>query len=356
MSNLHTLGDAVSACARFVENGSGGCDRDTVVDRINEACGRAMAKGDWPHTTVVVRARVDRATFPLPEELETIRAVAIDNEASAVNSPYFRFMSAGPGEERSWFGTGAKSVDEMGMFPTMYDVPSIETPGTGSEASRTFSSDGLKIAAFSSAEADAGKIVQVSGFGKYDAELSSSATEHRPLEPIAINQWDGSEGAILGGLAGKVATSNLYRQVSEWSKPETAGYVSLYAVDQATSRMWFLAKAHPFTTHPSWRRFRFRGQNCSGSNVLIYGKLASRTLRSDDDILPIQNIPALKMLVQAIEFENRQQLQQAVEYEAQAIRLLSEQKANHDGTGFQVDVIDHDVALHGASFSRYVSR
>ena len=354
MNDLFTLADAVSAVGRFIENGAGVCDQPTVIDRVNEACQRLMVKGDWPFSLVLVRARVDRDTFPLPEELEAIRAVRIDNDPAFVNSSYFRFMAAGPGEERSWIGTGAKSIDEVGLFPTMYDIPSIEVPS--STLGREFTSDGLYIMAFSTSKADAGKVVTVSGLGKYNSELASSSVEHVPTEEVRILPWDGAEGQLRGTLAEKPKSTNAYRQLVTWSKPETAGHVSLYAVEPSTSRMWFLGRAKPFTRNPVWRRYRVRAQCCGGSNILMLGKLAARKLRSVDEILPIQNVPAIKMMVQAIEFENKQQLKGAVEFEAQAIRLLSEQKSDHDCRGPEVNVIDHDPALHGALNSRLYSR
>ena len=354
--NLYTLSDAFSACSRFVENGSGACDPDTVTDRVNEACQRLIVKGDWPHCLVSVRIRVDNMYFPLPEEIESIRAVNIDNMSSAVNSPYFRFMDSGPGEERSWAGTGAKFLEELGMFCTMYDIPSIERPSGDTQVSREFTSDGLRIMAFSTSTADANKDVSLQGLDKYNAELGATGSVFTPTETLHIVPWAGAEGSLKAELASLPYSTRAYRQLLSWSKPETHGYVSLYAVEPETSRMWFLAKAHPYSTRPSWRRFAIRGQTCCGSNILILGKLAARKLRSMDDLLPVQNIPAIKMMIQAIEFENKQQLKSAIEFEAQAIRLLSEQKDDHDSQGPTVQVIDHQAELFGAPLSRYISR
>ena len=353
MNEMLTLQDAFNACSRFVENGSGACDPATVTDRVNEACQRLMVKGDWPHSTALVRARVDQWTFPLPNEIESIRAVNIDNAASTVNSPYFRFMASGPGEERSWAGTGAKSLDELGLFCTMYDLPSIERPTTEGDE---FAADGLRIAAFSTAAVDGTKSVTLQGLDARNAELGATGSVFAPGESVRIMPWNGVEGELACEVSDLPMSARDYRQLTAWSKPETAGHVSLYAVDPTTSRMWFLAKAHPRAQRPAWRRYRIRGQDCVCANVLIYGKLAARKLVDMDDILPIQNMAAVKMMVQAIEFENKQQLKNAVEYEAQAIRLLSEQKADHDHSGFQVNVVDHDVDLMGAAVSRYVSR
>ena len=357
MKDLYTLSDAISSCARFVEDGSGACDRDAVVSRINEACQRLSVKGDWPHTMVLVRARVDNQTFPLPREVASIRALNVDNGPSTVNSPYFRFMASGPGEEQSWSGTGHVNADELGVFPVMYDIPSIERPdGSCSETGRTFASDGLQLMAFSTSPSDANLSVSLRGLDKWNAELGATEESFTPVEEVRINPWHGGEGELTGSLSDLHVSERLYKQLTGWSKPQTAGYVSLYAVELSTSRMWFLGKAHPDDTKPAWRRYRLRGQTNCGSNILIFGKLAALTMSDNDDILPIQNIPAIRHLVQAIEFENKQQLKNAMEYEATAIRLLSEQKQDYDSNGPEVLVIDHDVDLMGASTNRRYSR
>ena len=79
-------------------------------------------------------------------------------------------------------------------------------------------------------------------------------------------------------------------------------------------------------------------------------------MTDNEDILSIQSIPAVKHMVQCLEFENKQQLKNAMEYEATAIRLLSEQKQDYDSNGPEVLVIDHDVDLMGASTNRRYSR
>lgn len=355
--NLYTLGDAITAVSRFVEDGSGACDRDTVVDRVNEACERLMVKGDWKHSLVVVRARVNNQEFPLPREIESVRAINIDNGPSTVNSPYFRFMASGPGEERSWSGTGHKDFDELGIFPVMFDIPSIDRPdGSCSETGRTFASNGLQIMAFSTSPSDANLKVSLRGVDKYNTELGATEETFVPAEELQINSWHGVEGTLTTPLSDLHSSERLYRQLTGWSKPQTAGYITLYAVELSTSRMWFLAKAHPNDTRPAWRRFRLRGQTNCGSNILILGKLGAVRMTDNEDILSIQSIPAVKHMVQCLEFENKQQLKNAMEYEATAIRLLSEQKQDYDSNGPEVQVIDHDVELMGASTNRWYSR
>jgi hypothetical protein len=353
--NLITLNDVIPIARRFVDSGAS-CDRNTWLDAIHEANQRLLVKADWPWTTMLVRARVDMDTFPLPREIEAIRAVNFDNQPSTVESPYFQFMSAGPGEAASWWYGNAENLEERGYFPTMYDVPSIERPSGCGVNDVEWASTGLRIMAFSDKPADSAKSVKIRGRSWTNTPQSSTETTFTPDEDVKIVPWNGAEGALQGTLAQKPMSANAYRDITSWTKPETAGHISLYAVEPSTSRMWFLAKAHPYDLAPTWRRYQIRNQACRGSNILFLGKIRAERPRSETDIMPIQNLAAIKLMLQAISLENAGDLRKAVEFEANAVRLLSEQKANNDLQGPTVQVIDHDVPLYGANVSRWISR
>ena len=345
--NLITLSDVIPIARRFVDAGSA-CDRATWIDAIHEANQRLVVKADWPWTTMLVRARVDRGDFPLPREIESIRAVNVDNSPSTAESAYFQFMSAGPGEAKSWSNGVAPNLEDRGLFPTMYDLPSIERPAGCAVNDVEWSADGLRLMAFSDKNADSVLSVSLRGRDRNNTPMAD--------ESVRIVPWDGAEGALQGSLSEKPASANLYRQLSSWTKPQTAGHVSLYAVDPATSRMWFLAKAHPNDTAPAWRRYAIRNLPCCGANVLFLGKIKAIRPAIDSDVMPVQNLAAIKLMIQAISLENSGDLRKAVEFEANATRLLMEQKGDHDESGPRVQVIDHDVDLANCQTNRYFSR
>lgn len=357
--NLITLEEMVKAVGRYVENGAGACNPALVGDRISDACERLIVKADSVATTWKCRIRVDRSCFPLPREMESIIGVNIDNAAAHVNPQMFEFMDAGPGEIKSWSGTGMKDLEDAGVFCTMYDLPHIEYPATdaASVADTAFDADGLRIMAFSTSPADQGKFVSVAGLDKYNAPVSSSEMSFEPMEQIPIIRWtDGVEGALSARIADLPKSAKAYRSLTAWAKAKTASHVSLYAVDPATERMWFLAKAHPDDTRPVWRRYNIRNQSCCGSNILVYGKAAAVRLTRPTDVLPVQNRAAVALMVQALEFEAKQQLKSAMEYEATAIRVLLESKADHDNRGMVANVIDMNLYCSNAATNRPYSR
>ena len=357
--NLITLAEMIPLVGRYIENGAGACNPALVADRISDACERLIVKGDFPYTTWKCRIRVDRGCFPLPREMESIIGANVDNEAAYVNPQMFEFMDAGPGEIKSWSGTGTKSLDDAGVHCTMYDLPNIEYPADPAEriSDVEFEAGGTRIMAFSTSPADCGKTISVAGVDKFNAPISSDEMTFSPMEAVPIIQWTGGvEGSLSARIADLPKSTKAYRSLTAFAKPQTASHVSLYAVDVATEKMWFLAKAHPDDLRPAWRRYKIRNQSCCGSNVLVYGKAAALRLKRPTDILPIQNRSAVSLMVQALEFEAKQQLDNAVKYEAQAMRVLMEAKADHDNRGHVANVIDMDLYCSNAAVSRSYSR
>ena len=358
--NLITLGEITQDIGRFVENGAGGCRPDLVAARVSDACERLLVKADLPYTTWKCRIRTDRGCFPLPREMESVIGANIDNNAAYVNPQMFEFMDAGPGEIRSWEGTGAKSLEDDGVHCTMYDVPAIEYRKSDScnVANSEFEADGLNIMAFCTAAGDTGKLVSIGGVDKLNTPISADPEAFVPLESIQIVRWtDGVEGQLSDEIPKLPKSTKLYRSLTAFAKPKTASHISLYAVQPSTGRMWFLAKAHPDDTRPAWRRYKIRGQDCrAGSNVLVYGKAAALRLSRPTDVLPVQNRTAVKLMCMAIEHENKDQLSKSVELEAQAMRVLMEQKAEHDNRGHAANVIDMDLYCSNSAVNRFYSR
>ena len=315
---LYRLKDAISFVGPYVNAGT--CDRTRVVERINEVCRRLMVKADWAHSTQIVRIRTDRDCFPLPREVSAVRWVNVDNQSAFARNMAYEFLDVGPGEiKHRCNGSGLKDLVDSGMMPTMYDIPSIEDfPVDSSRLEGRVVGTGYNLIAVST-DTEPG-LVTVYG---YDEKLNDVS------DSFPVIRWSGGvEGTLEGDFRtdGSMSTKT-FRDIKHWTKPTTTGFVSLYAVSAATWHMYFLAKAHPNDTVPSWRRYRITNNHACApnSNVLALCKLMAVPLVIDDDILPIQNLDAIKAMTIAIREENSGQLANAQAYEATAVRLLSEQ-------------------------------
>ena len=88
-------------------------------------------------------------------------------------------------------------------------------------------------------------------------------------------------------------------------KTPTKHYIRIYAYDPATNKMDFLAQYKPTDTTPSFRRFRIVGRKCNGCmKITVLGRIRFCDNYHDNDIIPISNIRALKLMAQAIQNED----------------------------------------------------
>jgi len=100
----------------------------------------------------------------------------------------------------------------------------------------------------------ADKEITLYGSDRLLNDIGSGAT-FTPGETLKITRWQGGvEGTISLPWTNVNRTAGLYRDIKAWKKPATAGYVTLYALDEDNNYMWTLAKAHPDDTLPRWRR------------------------------------------------------------------------------------------------------
>jgi len=350
-ANFFTLQDARDFVKRFVEAGT--CNTTLIDDRINEACRRLIVKADLPYTTRQIRMRTDNGCFPLPREVEKVIWVNFDNYAGRVFNQHYEFLSSGPGEVNGHRpGSGIKDLVDMGLYPVMFDMPSIETL-TGECCTDRTLGEGLNIIAVSDNAADTALSVTLYGTNRLQMDM--------PSEDIRINQWSGGvEGQldIGGGWNDSVihSSTQLYRELRAWKKPVTAGYVSLYVVEKSSHKMWFLAKAHPHDTRPMWRRYKITNRNCGAEDcscLLMLVKLKWVKMTHADDILCVQNLDALKQMVIALREENAGKLNDAVMYETNAERLLNAQIKEHEVAGGTPVLVDWERSLSPAAHNRY---
>lgn len=365
MNNLYLLSDARTFVSQWVDNGS--CNLTAIDSRINEACRRLRVKADWPYTVQTVRIRTDNQQFPLPRECEKIIWCNADNNPAYVYGPAYEFLASGPGEVKHRYSTsGFKDVVDAGWFCTMYDIPPIETfPDSPANVTDRTLGTGYYLVAFSTEITDTEKALTLYGSNELLNHIGSGAPTFSPGESLKINYWSGGvEGTIAGPLSDLVMTAKTYRELHRWVKPATAGYVTLYAINPSNNYMWLLAKAHPDDTVPTWRRYKATNQLCSvdtttgkshgSANILALCKMADVKLSRADDVLPIQNLEALKNMVIAIGLENAQNLEGAVSYEANATRILQEQKQDAEVSGGMPVVVDIEPRWAGAACNRYI--
>ena len=319
---IFTLADAKEFCAKYVADGR--AEDDTLVlDTINEAMMILVNEGDWKNTVRTMRFNVTNNSFSMPNEVETILQVAFDSTPANVRSRAYEYLEGGPGVLNCSNTIAQQDIVDMGDgFPTFWPIGGTLR----------------NLIAISDSMDDNGKTMRVQGYTSYKNKVLPTA----PGEDVPIMNWRGGEEGRLNSVA-MVYSEQQYIEISSIVKPVTAGYISLYAIDTDTNNMWVLGKYHPDETQPSYRRYKITGRfsytqiDCITCRV----KLRYVPLKYDQDVLLIQNLPALRAMCQSIHQRNLGNVQDALLRQGDATRMLDKQLEN-----VRLPNHDYNVIMH----------
>lgn len=113
------------------------------------------------------------------------------------------------------------------------------------------------------------------------------------------------------------------------------------AVAAVPDYLSLMAILHPDETLPSYRRYevpKLRTACCGGSStdttpkqVIVMGKLRYLPVLQNTDFLIIENLGALKLMLLALDAEDKGDLALAAGYEAKAFEILAKELRNHQG-------------------------
>lgn len=146
-------------------------------------------------------------------------------------------------------------------------------------------------------------------------------------------------------------TTNKFTNITEVIKPATNGPVRLWQWDTA---LGLTTKALAYYEHdetlPIYRQSIIPGlgdlnggcnsssTTCSLNQITVQAKLRHIDVVRDNDFFLLGNMPALKLMVQAILKEERNLFDEAMAYELKAVQLLQEELNSYEGDG-QVPIL-----------------
>jgi len=310
---MFTLKDARKLCSSVAQAG-GTCSTSPLIDaRINEAVRRLAREADVPELTMVMHVLAQGNTLTLPMEVKSARLANINLSPVRIRHVGYEFSTSGPGEEAECECGSLSLIAEPGLFPTFFELPKGRS---------------LKIAAFLPAREAGATDIRVFG-RKCNGEVLREPD--RDGVPLRVSTWkDGIEGEVQ---LSEVRFTDEIDQIEQVSLPARQSYLTLLAYDAVTHETWFLAKYHPTIQRPGFRRYRIRGATCCESHcVSLLVKLHPAEVLYPDDILPVQNIDAIKQMIMGIKEENSRNAQQAMYHFAQAKAMISKEIADHQGS------------------------
>lgn len=273
----------------------GHCDEPKLYRWISDAVELLANKGDVDPLIGYLDICTTGQCITLPREVETILAVNIGGRPSLGHDELFSFHLNGPGDFRTscdfdWFNTGS--------FPTYRDLPCP-----------------ARLIAFLDNEEDEGKRIRVFGFD----------TQNRPLRTLEGGQWtDGLLVPTIFGYALPASSDPVVARITDIVKDPMVGNVRLSSFDGSSATGTLLGIYEPEEVHPRFRRIRI--SRCSDWVRICYRKRTVAVKTQTDRIL-LHSRPALILAMHALQKYREKDLGLAMQFEAQATRLLTEKES-----------------------------
>lgn len=292
------------------------CTTDASVRTMaNRAHQRLMRKGKWVGTTQRYRfCASNQNCVTLPRQVETIEAWQLCQTPGVVRNSWYEFNGNGPGllkEDSNWFRT----IVDRGTAVAFDDIVG----------------DDKKIQVVAGVTEAAGSRILLQG---YDQNSNWIRTQD-------AGSWIDGEYVTISTTA--QYTTNLFTALTGVIKPATNGPVRLYEYDTSTSAVTkALAYYENDETLPVYRRYMIPGlenmsgcdsDSCDSKQITLMVKLRHIDVVNDNDFFVLGNIDAMVLMVQAIQKEQRNLFQEAVAYEAKAVKELQEELQSFEGDG-----------------------
>ena len=280
------------------------------ADIVNEAIRRLLRRGDWPGTVVPMQTCVRRGCVVWPRYVGQIRKLnwcrrswsCGGERVVPLHNLWYQFMN--PQGYHSEFGHrhGDLAALDKGRSPTY----------------NTIFGDGRLVRAYPSTPEDIGQTLTIYGLDNGNQPLRTNNLDGTWSEGITITL-----GSPFGSTAGYV------RSIERVRKDPTQGQVFLYAYNAADDTLEDLAVYDPGETNPSYVRQGLNltaGCACdSTASVVALVKLAFIPVKYPSDLVIIDNIEAIKAIVQSLKLRESNDFQNAIAAETDAIRELNRQ-------------------------------
>lgn len=279
----HIIADAQSVLGR--------CTDDVLFRRITDAVKLANFQGKFDAALGQMDICTYDSTLTLPADVGTVLAVNTDGYPTLIRDQWFQYHVNGGGSECyvPW-----QYTNEVGMVSTYKDPPCpsvmvavVENPQDSNCELRVFGWDST---------------------GKRIYTPDSSGTLQ--------------DGFLVPTVYGfpTPQTSYQVQRIDRIKKSKTIGFVQLLALEPTTgSVLTKIGYYMPWETNPYYRRLHVPDR----SWVRIKYRKRDLEVHGCQDWINIENREALLLLLKAIKFRLDNQIDQAKNYEAEGMRLLS---------------------------------
>lgn len=191
----------------------------------------------------------------------------------------------------------------------------------------------------------------------YVRDITGSTFELYPTKAQAMNlsSTAGRIGFVDIGktiestfFGDSISSPTLIKTIAHIEKPESVGYISLYAFDYGRSNdMTLIGQYHPSETNPKYRRIRI-GKPCAWARIAY--RVSSPNITSVYDYIPLENSRAILAALHAVDLEDKDFAEQAQRYWATAYAYLKNQNDSMDGHAMAAPQINNLTYGDGTDF------
>jgi hypothetical protein len=332
--NQRSYGQVKAQLAQISGTSGFPMNNSRVMQLLNQATEELMNEGDWPGVVDRYLFRSPDGHIILPEFLDRIMGVAINNIPYTTKSPWYEFVEYGPGPQGdcSWVDA-VIDRDEVAInkaqFPDADDGP--WTLYTKCEA-----------------------IDETVDGERPTILVKGSAGDERVVRTNAGTGWINGEELELNGDTDPYTFygTAVFESVTAVIKPITNGYIELWATNGDAAEDVQLATYSPEQVNPSYHSYYLPAlKNCWGMGtllngccwcpdgsdgptditVLVRGRRRFVPVLGDDDELIITNIPALISMMMAIQKREVSDPVGYGGYKAAAVDIMQKEARSYRG-------------------------
>lgn len=276
-----TLGEAKEKLKSIAGETGYSIDDPRLTAAINDAQEELMGIGDFPGVVDRYAIKVKNKKFTLPFFLQRVTGLIDRGNPTEIRSSWFEFLQHGPGPAETSSINIDKLIDREDT-PTITDCPETSGPYQ------------IKVVGEIDERVNAvrPKII-IKGYDENgDWIRTDEGGEQVDGEYIEIN---GDTGPF------EVNSVNNFCQITEVIKPETKGFVKIYAYDTAlTEADLLLGDYWPQQTNCTFKQYYLASlPDDEETTLTIRAKKRFTKLVNDNDYLHVGNMPAMRLMVLA---------------------------------------------------------
>lgn len=330
---LATLLECRTSALREV---AGACNGSAeFLEKVNTATRRLMRRGDWAGTTIPIHVCSRAGCVVYPRYVKFVRKVSMCRTPIIIKNGWWEQAWYDTSNPRGWWNRSCmgRPFGQMTATEGLSETPVFQD----------IQGDNRTVRVYPLAQADIGREVTIFGIDNNNQVLRTKQSD---------GTW--RDGVIIT-VANPFGSTNVFvRRIDRvLIEDGVQSTLRMYAYNADTDLLEDLAFYEPGETNPAYVKQQLRIPNCCDGTMplLALVKLRFVPARFDTDLILLENLDALKLMMQAINYENAGDRQQARLYEADAIREASMDLWDRD----QEDQIPVDLGeLAGTGIGRQI--